>query len=178
MKKPGFKFTKPGFYLRNIYIAYNGSYNYSHLKEVNMNCENLRETIELGLNELRTVEIGSEQYKNGAAGLAKLIEAESKQSEAATKDFQSGAEIDIARQHLELDKDRLTLDAEIASREAEIRELQAQTEAKGTVIKALVPAGAVVVALAEIGSQTYLETTGHLYSPLRGLTNLIGKIRL
>lgn len=148
------------------------------LKEVNMNCENLRETIELGLNELRSVDIGSEQYKNGAAGLAKLIEAESKQTEAATKDFQSGAEIDIEKQKLELDKNRLTLDAEIASREAEIRELQAQTEARGTVLKVLPAVGAVIVAVGEIGAQTYLEQTGHLYSPLRGLTNLVGKFRL
>lgn len=151
-------------------------------KEVKMNCENLRSAIDMGLNELKKTKFGSVEYKNGSEGLAKLIEAESRQTDSATKDFESGKMADLQEkkdeEELKLARARLDLDERIATKELEIKELQAQNETRNGVIKIVPAVGAGLVCLAEIGAQTYLEQTGHLWSPLRGLSNLANKIRL
>lgn len=164
-----------------------------------MNCINLEETIDQGLKKLRQVEFGSEQYKNGSAGLAKLIEADSKQIEADKKANESDVSLDMQKEknefeaqmalkRLDLDKSiaekenqmaikRFDLDKSIAEKELEVKQLQLESETKTSIIRTLPALVAGAVCITEIGVQAHLEETGHLWSPLRGLSNLANKLR-
>ena len=147
-----------------------------------MNCENLDETIDLSLNQLRQLEVGSKDFESACNGIAKLVEASAKQTEAVTKDYEVSVNADIQQKkndaEIQLARERLDLDARIAEKEAELRAYQAQNETKDAVIRILPAVGTVAICLTEFGLQTYLEQTGHLWSPFRAVTNLANKMRL